>query len=112
MTLKERLKAAKERFSDPAEARKLREKVERTLKEGKKTLLELEKKYNTPENRAKVEAKIKEAKSKILKAQKDFKKKQKQAVAYTQKNPEKALVAALAAGAVAGALWTALHRKK
>jgi ElaB/YqjD/DUF883 family membrane-anchored ribosome-binding protein len=112
MTLKEKLKAAKDRFSDPTEARKLREKVEKTLKEGQKTLLQLEKKYNTPENRAKVAAKVKEAKAKLLKAQKDFKKKQKQAVAYTQKNPEKALAAALAAGAVAGALWTALHRKK
>lgn len=112
MTLKDRLKAAGKRISDPAETRKLRRKVEKTLKKGKETLVRLEKKYNTPENRAKVAAKVKEAKAKLLKAKKEFKKRQKQAVAYTQKNPEKALAAALAAGAVAGALWTALHRKK
>lgn len=112
MTLKDRLKAAKRKLSDPAETRKLREKVEKTLRKGKETLVRLEKKYNTPENRAKVQAKVKEAKAKLLRARKEFTKKQKQAVAYTQKNPEKALAAALAAGAVAGALWTAFHRKK
>ncbi|HVZ81541.1 MAG TPA: hypothetical protein VHE12_12200 [bacterium] len=112
MALKEKLKEAKEKFSDPAEIRKIREKIEKVLKEGKATLIELEKKYNTPENRAKVEAKIKEGRAKILKAKEEFKKRQKQAVDYTQKNPEKALVAALAAGAVAGALWKTFHRKK
>ena len=35
-----------------------------------------------------------------------------QTVAYTKDNPEKALVMAAAAGAMAGAMWSAFHRKK
>lgn len=112
MTLKEKLKAAKARFSDPAERRRAQEKIAKLLKEGKETLLELEKKYNTPENRARIEAKVKEAQAKLLRAQEEFKKRKKEAVDYTQKNPEKALVAALAAGAVAGAIWKTFHRKR
>lgn len=112
MKLKERLRTAKARFSDPAERRKVRERIEKLLKEGKDTLLELEKRYNTPENRAKIEAKVKEAEAKLQRAKEEFKKRKKEAVDYTQQNPEKALVAALAAGAVVGALWKTFHRKK
>lgn len=116
MALKERLgrkmKDARERLMDPGERRRLKAEVTARLKKGKETLRALEKKYNTPENRAKVVAKWKEAKTRVARAKKEFLKKERQAVAYTQRNPEKALAVAAAAGALAGALYTVLHRKK
>jgi hypothetical protein len=115
MALKEKASAGwdelKRKVMDRKSRRKLQEEVRRRLREGRETIRRVEREMKNPGNRAKIEAKIKAAEAEWVRLKKEFRKKQEQAVTYTQKKPEKALAAAAAAGALVGALWAAFRRK-
>jgi len=52
------------------------------------------------------------AKARLAGLKKQFMKKERQARAYAMKNPEKALALAAAAGALVGAVWVAIKKRK
>jgi len=112
-------KEMRDKIKDKEAQRKIKGEIQKRLKQGKEVIQRLEKELRDPENRkkaedqlAKAKAQIAAAKAKLEKLKVEFKKKEKQAVDYTLKNPEKALAVAAAAGALAGALWMAIKRKK
>ncbi|HJT25283.1 MAG TPA: hypothetical protein VJ873_11955 [bacterium] len=102
----------KQELQDKENRRRVEEEIRRRLKQGKEMIKRIEKELTSPKNRAKAEAAVKEARKKLGRLKAEFHLKKVQAAAYTKANPEKALVAAAAAGALAGALWSAFHRKK
>ena len=116
MALKDKASAKwnefKQKLQDKENRRRVEEEIRKRLKQGKEAIDRIEKELRKPENRQKVEAKIREARQKLVRMKTAFRKKQAQTVAYARKNPEKALVVAAAAGALAGAVWSALNRKK
>jgi len=116
MALREKASTAwselKQKIQDKENQRRVIEEIEKRLQQGREAIDRLEKELRNPENQARVENKVRDAKVKLAKAKAEFEKRKKQAVAYTQKSPEKALVVAAAAGAFAGALWVAFRPKK
>lgn len=116
MTIREevtkKLKSLKERLDDKEFRQAVKEEVRKRLDEGLEMIDKIERELNSPENRKKAEEKIKEAKAKLAQLKEKFKEKRRQAVDYTQKNPQKALLVAAAAGALAGTVWAALRRRK
>jgi ElaB/YqjD/DUF883 family membrane-anchored ribosome-binding protein len=115
-TLKERaaqkLRELREKALDKETQRKVKEEIQKRFTETKDLLKKLETELRKPENRQKAEEKIKLAKAKLAKLKAEFLKRQTQAKAYTENNPEKALAVAAAAGALVGAFWVAVRRKK
>ena len=102
----------KQKLQDRQNRKRVEAEIRKRLQQGREALSRLEKELTSPQNRQKVEAKIREAREKLAKMKAEFRKKEAQTVAYTKENPEKALVVAAAAGALAGALWVAFRRKK
>jgi hypothetical protein len=115
-TLRERaaqkLRELKEKALDKETQRRLREEIKKKFGQAREQMEKLEAEIRKPENRQKVEAQIRLAKARLLKLKREFVKKQRQARVYTEKNPEKALAVAAAAGALVGAFWVAVRRKK
>lgn len=107
-----KLQELRAKLEDKETQRRIKDEIEKNLKLGREALLRLEKELSDPENRARAEEQVRRAKTKFLQLKKEFVKKQKQAVAYTKGNPEKALAVAAAAGALTGAIWSALRRKR
>ena len=107
-----KLQELREKLEDKETRRKIKDEIDKNLKLGRETLLRLEKELSDPENRAKAAEQLRLAKAKLQRFKQEFQKKQKKAVDYTRKNPEKALAVAAAAGALAGTLWSALRGKK
>ncbi|HUO57856.1 MAG TPA: hypothetical protein VMV05_06730 [bacterium] len=116
MALKDKASAKwselKQKLQDKQNQKRVQEEVKRRLQQGREAIDRIEKELTDPANYEKAEAKLREAKAKLTKLKAEFKKRQAETVAYTKANPEKALVVAAAAGALAGAVWTALRRKK
>ena len=116
MALKEKVSAKwsewKQRLQDRENRRRVEEEIRNRLRQGQEAIRRIEKELTSPENRQKAEAKIREAREKLARMKVEFKKKQARTTAYARKNPEKALVIAAAAGALAGALWVAFRRRK
>ncbi len=116
MALKDKASAAwsdlKQKLQDKENQRRVKEEIERRLKQGREAFDRIEKELKDPENEARVENKIFDAREKLRKAKAQFNEKKARAVAYTKDNPEKALVIAAAAGALAGTLWTVFKSKK
>lgn len=102
----------KQKLQDKENQRRVKEEVERRLRQGREAIERIEKELKDPENRARLENKLREAQEKFKKTKAQFDKKKAQAMNYTKDNPEKALVVAAAAGALVGALWMVLKRKK
>jgi ElaB/YqjD/DUF883 family membrane-anchored ribosome-binding protein len=116
MALKEKASAVwsdlKQKVQDKENQRRVKAEIDKRLKQGHEAFERVKKEMKDPENRARIENKMRNAREKLRKAKAQFSKKKAQAVAYTKKNPEKALVVAAAAGALAGALLMAFRRKK
>ena len=116
MAIKEKASAAwselKQKLQDKENQRRVKEEIERRLKQGREAFDRIEKELKDPENEARLDNKLFDAREKLRKAKAEFTKKKTEAVNFTRDNPEKALVVAAAAGALAGALWTVLKRKK
>jgi ElaB/YqjD/DUF883 family membrane-anchored ribosome-binding protein len=116
MALKEKASKAwnelKQKLQDKENQKRVRLEIERRLKQGKDAIDRLERDLRDPETQARMENKLRDLKGRVVKAKKSFVEKKKQAVAYSRKNPEKALLIAAAAGALAGALWVTVNRKK
>jgi ElaB/YqjD/DUF883 family membrane-anchored ribosome-binding protein len=116
MALKERARAKwnewKHKLQDKENRRRVEEEIQKRLKQGKEAIDRIEKELRDPENRARAENKIRDARKKLAALKVEFNKKRNQTVVFTKENPEKALVVAAAAGALAGAVWVALRRKK
>lgn len=116
MALKEKASKAwselKQRIQDKENQKRVRLEIERRLKQGKDAISRVERDLRDPETQARIENKLRDLKARAGQAKKTFVAKKNQAVVYSRKNPEKALVIAAAAGALAGALWVAIHRKK
>jgi len=116
MSFKQKAGAAwsevKQKIQDKENQKRVKEEIEKRLKQGKEAIERLEKELNDPENQARLENRLRDAKADLAKAKAEFEKRKKEAVSFTQKSPEKALVVAAAAGALAGALWVAFRKKK
>lgn len=116
MTFKGKASAAwselKQKIQDKENQKRVKEEIKRRLQQGREAIDRIEKELHDPENLARMENKVREAREKLKKAKAQFDKKKAQAMNYTKENPEKALVVAAAAGALVGALWTVLKRKK
>jgi len=102
----------KQKIQDKENQKRVKVEVEKRLRQWREAIERLEKELKDPENQARVANKLREVEAKVAKAKTEFLKRKKQAMAYTQKSPEKALVVAAAAGALAGALWVAISKKK
>ena len=102
----------KQKVQDKENQKRVREEIEKRLEQGKAAFARLEKDLRDPETQARIENKLRNMKGKVVRAKKAFVVRKKRAIAYSRKNPEKALLIAAAAGALAGALWVTVHRKK
>ena len=102
----------KQKLQDKQNRQRVEEEIKKRFKQAQETFDHIEAELRDPENQARVENQLRDAAVKLKKAKAEFTKKKAEAVAYAKKHPEKALVAAAATGAVAGALWMAFHRKK
>ena len=102
----------KQKIQDKKNQQRVEEEIKKRLKQGIEAIDRIEKELKDPEIQARMENKFRDAREKLKKAKAEFMKKRAQTVAYTKDNPEKALVMAAAAGAMAGAMWSAFHRKK
>jgi hypothetical protein len=116
MAIKERASAKwtelKQKLQDKENQRRVKEEIAKRLTQGKEAIHRIERDLRDPETRARVENKLRDAKARAVRVKETFKKKEREAMAYTKESPEKALVVAAAAGALAGALWVAFRRKK
>ncbi len=116
MALKEKASAQwnglKQKLQDKENRRRVEAEIRKRLQQGREAIERMEKELRDPQNRAKVENQLRDLRQKLSKAKDEFNRKKSEAVAYTKENPEKALVVAAAAGALAGAVWSALRRKK
>jgi ElaB/YqjD/DUF883 family membrane-anchored ribosome-binding protein len=102
----------KQKLQDKQNRQRVEEEIRKRLKQAQEAFERIERDLKDPETQAKVENKLRDASEKLKKAKADFTKKKAEVVAYAKDHPEKALVAAAATGAVAGALWMAFRRKK
>lgn len=107
-----KLRELRERALDKETQRKVKEEIQKRFHQAKDQLQKLEVEFRKPENRMKAKEQIRLAKTRLSALKKQFLKKEKMARAYTQRNPEKALAVAAAAGALVGAVWVAVHRKR
>ncbi len=102
----------KQKLQDKQNRQRVMEEIQKRLKQGREAIDRVEKELRDPENQARLENKLRDARLKVSRAKAEFNRKKTQAVSYARENPEKALVVAAAAGALAGAVWAALRRKK
>ena len=116
MTLRDKaakkLKELKAEALDKENRRRIKEEVRRRFTEGREKLRQIEKKLADPETRRKAEEELKKVRARYAKMKVEFQKREQQARDYTQKHPDKALAVAAAAGALVGALWMAVRRRK
>jgi ppGpp synthetase/RelA/SpoT-type nucleotidyltranferase len=116
MAFKDKASAAwselKQKLQDKGNQRRVKEEIKRRLQQGREAIDRVEKALQDPENRARMENKLRDVRERLKKAKAEFDKKKAEAVNYAKENPEKALVIAAAAGAMAGALWSVMRRKK
>ncbi len=91
--------------------KKLKDQTLNYLKEGKGKLVLLENRIMTGKNGQKLQAGIELSKKKLKSAKQTFDKFEKQTEQYIEKNPKKAVAIAVAAGALAASLWSALKSK-
>lgn len=102
----------KQQVQDKENRKRVHDEIEKRFEQAQAAFERIEKDLKDPETQARFENKLRDAKEKLKKAKADFSKKKAEVVTYAKDHPEKALVAAAAAGAVAGALWMAFRRKK
>ncbi len=102
----------KQKLQDKENRKRVEEEIERRFKQAQEAFDRIEKDLKDPETQARFENKLRDAREKLKKAKTEFSKKKAEVIAYAKEHPEKALVAAAATGAVAGALWVTLRRKK
>ena len=100
-----------DKAADLSTQRRIKEEVTKRLKQGKEAILRVQKELTKPENRARAMGQVKRANAALAHLKKEAIRRERQAMAYAKKNPEKALVVAVAAGAAAGALLLALKRR-
>ena len=116
MAIRERVSAKwselKQKLQDKENQRRVKEEIAKRLTQGKEAIHRIERELRDPETQARLENKLRDAKVRAARMKEVFKKKEREAMSYTKKNPEKALMVAAAAGALAGALWVAFKRKK
>jgi len=112
MAIKDKFEDLKKKVLDKETQKRVKAEVEKGIGKAKEAIAKVEKELKDPENRARLENHLRDAKTKVKKLQVEFKAQKAKAVAYTKQNPEKALAAAAAAGALAGVLLAALRRKK
>jgi ElaB/YqjD/DUF883 family membrane-anchored ribosome-binding protein len=93
------------KMTDKKTQAKIKVQVQKGFEQGRKKIKEIWAQVQDKENQEKVMAKIKSM-------EKKYEAYEKKAVAYTEKNPEKALAISAAAGMLVGTLWGALHRKR
>jgi ppGpp synthetase/RelA/SpoT-type nucleotidyltranferase len=102
----------KQKLQDKKNRQRVEEEIRKRLKQAQEAFDRIEKDLKDPETQARMENKLREASAKLKKAKAEFTKKKAEVVSYAKEHPEKALVAAAATGAVAGALWMAFRGKK
>lgn len=102
----------KEKALDKETQRKVKAEIQKRFHQAKDQLKRLEVEFRKPENRMKAKEQVRLAKARLAALKRQFLKKERMARAYTQRNPEKALAVAAAAGALVGAVWVAVHRKR
>jgi len=107
-----KLRELGEKTLDPGTRRRVKEEIKKRFDQAKVQLKKLEVEFRKPENREKAKEQIKLAKARLAGLKKQFMKKERQARAYAMKNPEKALALAAAAGALVGAVWVAIKKRK
>lgn len=112
MGLREKLEELKKKALDKDTQKKVKVEIDKRIREAKDVIQKVEKELKDPENQARVMNSLKDAKAKFRKLESEFKAQKNKAVAYAKENPEKALAAAAAAGALAGLIMGALKRKK
>lgn len=110
--IKKKVKAWVDKARDEKTRKRIKDEVLKRIKQGKATIARLQAEINKPANRAKAAEQVKRAKAALAHLKKEAKVRERQAVAYTKKNPEKALVMAVAAGAAAGALMAMLKKRR
>jgi ElaB/YqjD/DUF883 family membrane-anchored ribosome-binding protein len=98
--------------TDPALRRKAQEAVGVALKQGRETLLRYEKELSNPATRRRLREQWKHAKADLGLLKTELKKRERQAVSYAKRQPEKALAAAAAVGIAAGIVVAALRRRR
>ena len=106
-----KLKGWVDEAKDAKTRQRIKDEMLKRLKQGKQAIARLQREINNPKNRAKAIAELKRIKAALLHLKKEAGRRERQAVAFAKKNPEKALAVAVAAGAAAGALLMALKRK-
>lgn len=107
-----KLRELREKALDKETQRKVREEIQKRFHQAKDQLKKLEVEFRKPENRMKAKEQVRLAKARLAMLKKQFLRKERMARAYTQRNPEKALAVAAAAGALVGAVWVGIRRHK
>ncbi len=102
----------KQKLQDKQNRKRVEEEIKKRLKQAQEAFDRIEKDLKDPETWATVESQLRDASEKLKKAKAEFTKKKAEVAAYAKEHPEKALAAAAATGAVAGALWVAFRRKR
>lgn len=101
-----------EKARDKELQKKVKDEVAKRLKQGREAIAKLQAELAKPETKAKAAEQIKRAKAAYVQLKAEAVRRRAQAVEYAKSNPEKALVAAAAIGAAAGALLYILKPKK
>lgn len=111
MSVKASLNELLEKAKDAKTQKKVKEEVAKGIKKGREAIARLQAEINKPAFRAKAAAQVKRAKEALAHLKQEAIKRERQAVAYAKKNPEKALVIGVAAGAAAIALLAVLRKR-
>jgi ElaB/YqjD/DUF883 family membrane-anchored ribosome-binding protein len=102
----------KENLKDGKAGAKIKNQVSKYLKETKGRLLMLENQITSRKDFKKLQDKVIRAKKNLKEARQTFDKYEKKASEYIEKNPKKAIAMAVAAGVLAGTIWSTFNGKK
>jgi hypothetical protein len=91
---------------------KLKDQILEYLKDGKNKLLLLEHRISGGKKVKRLLDEVRRSKKTLQTARQNFDKFEKKAEQYIEKNPKKAFAMAVAAGVLAGSLWSAFNGKK
>lgn len=101
-----------DKFTDEKDNGDLKHQILEHLKTGKNKILLLERKIAGEKNIKKIMDQMVLSKEKLQMAKLNFDIFEKKAEQYIEKNPKKAVAMAVAAGVLAGSLWTTFKQKK
>ena len=111
-TVEEKAREVGKALMDKKNQAKVKAEIGKRLAQGREQLVKLEAKLKDPKTRAALKKSAAEAARKVKALRVRFQREERKAENYTRKNPRKALLIAAAAGALAGALWISLKRRK